>query len=348
MGLRRLGWHVSGYDLEASRAARALQLGAIDEVGMDPFAAVTFVAVPAGAVARVAADVLSQLEGPGAVTDVAGVKEAIVARLDDPRFVGGHPMAGSEQEGVDGAGPDLFLGATWVLTPSERTSPEAYTEVSSIVRALGANPVPLEARRHDLLVALVSHAPHLTAAALMNLAADAASSDSTLLRLAAGGFRDMTRIAAGHPGIWPDVVAENKEAILAALDGLGASLDKLRAAVASGDRTGLLDLLQRAREARRNLPSGAPSPEKALELRVPVPDRPGVVAEVTSLVGSLGVNIYDLEIVHSAEGGRGVLVMVVDAASGELVRSALAERAYRVSVHRMEPPAMEPPGPSDR
>jgi prephenate dehydrogenase len=346
MALRRLGWRVVGSDLREQRAARALELGAIDEVGMDPLADVTFVAVPAGAVAEAARAALG-IVGPAAVvTDVAGVKGSIVAAVDDPRFVGGHPMAGSEQEGVDAASPDLFAGATWVLTPSERTSPEAYAEASSLVRQLGANPVPLDPRRHDLLVALVSHAPHLTAAALMNLAADAASSDSTLLRLAAGGFRDMTRIAAGHPGIWPDVVAENKEAILAALDGLGASLDKLRAAVASGDRAGLLDLLERAREARRNLPVGAPAPESALEVRVPVPDRPGVIAEVSSLVGDLGVNIFDLEIVHSAEGGRGVLVMVVEATFGEQVRNCLAGRGYRVSLSSLEPePPGEPPMP---
>ena len=131
-------------------------------------------------------------------------------------------MAGSEQEGVDGADPELFLGATWVLTPSEDTSGDAYSQVQAIVRLLGANPVAVEPRRHDELVALVSHTPHLTAATLMNLAADAPASDATLLRLAAGGFRDMTRIAAGHPGIWPDVVAANREAILSTLDRLSA------------------------------------------------------------------------------------------------------------------------------
>jgi prephenate dehydrogenase len=347
MALRRLGWRVTGYDLQEQRALRALELGAIDEVGIDPLAAVTFVAVPAGAVTEAAKAALS-LVGPRAVvTDVAGVKGSISASLRDPRFVGGHPMAGSEQEGVDGASPDLFVGATWVLTPTEGTSPEAYSEASSLVRQFGANPVPLDPRRHDLLVALVSHAPHLTAAALMNLAADAASSDSTLLTLAAGGFRDMTRIAAGHPGIWPDVVAENKEAILSALDGLGASLDKLRAVVASGDRAGLLELLERARQARRNLPVGAPAPESALEVRVPVPDRPGVIAEVSSLVGGLGVNIFDLEIAHSAEGGRGVLVMVVEAAYGELVRDCLAHHGYRVSLRSMGPvPELLEPSPA--
>ena len=369
MALRRLGWWVSGVDRDLARAERALQLGAVDEVldltsiggpsiggasiggpsiggasigeasrdrpGGGLSASVTFIAVPAGGVAGVARAVLSRQVG-GVVTDVAGVKEGIVAAVSDPRFVGGHPMAGSEQEGVEGADPDLFLGATWVLTPGKRTSGEAYSEVSSIVRQLGANPVALEPRHHDYLVALVSHTPHLTAAALMNLAADAASSDATLLRLAAGGFRDMTRVAAGHPGIWPDVVAENRDAILSALDLLGASLDKLRTVVASGDRAGLLELLERAREARVSLPSGAPALERALEVRVPVPDRPGVIAEVGTLLGGLGVNIFDLEIVHSAEGDRGVMVMVVDASDGELARNALAERGYKASLRRLE------------
>jgi len=335
MALRRQGWWVSGTDKEASRALRALELGAIDEVGVDMAAAVTFIAVPAGAVAEVAKAVLSQQDSEGrsgVVTDVAGIKETIVTAVGHARFVGGHPMAGSEQEGVDGAGPDLFLGATWVLTPGQHTSGEAYSEVQGLVRLLGANPVAVDPRRHDELVALVSHTPHLTAAALMNLAADAATSDATLLRLAAGGFRDMTRIAAGHPGIWPDVVAENRDAICAALDRLSASLDKLRAIVAGGDREGLLELLQRAREARVNLPSGAPSLGHASEVRVPVPDRPGVIAEVSTLLGGL-----DVEIAHSVEGDRGVLVLIVDAGTEDVVRKALTERGYKASVQRLEP-----------
>ena len=334
------GWWVSGSDRDPSRAMRALELGAIDEVGVDAAAAVTFIAVPAGAVAEVAKAVLSQQdaeERSGVVTDVAGIKEKIVSAVGHPRFVGGHPMAGSEQEGVDGAGPDLFLGATWVLTPGQHTSGEAYSEVQGLVRLLGANPVAVDPRRHDELVALVSHTPHLTAAALMNLAADAATSDATLLRLAAGGFRDMTRIAAGHPGIWPDVVAENRDAICSALDQLSAILDKVRAIVAGGDREGLLELLGRAREARVNLPSGAPSLGHASEVRVPVPDRPGVIAEVSTLLGGLGVNIFDVEIAHSVEGDRGVLVLIVDAGTEDVVRKALTDRGYKASVQRLEP-----------
>lgn len=337
MALRGHGWWVSGSDLDEARVKRAMALGAIDEVGIDPSAAVTFIAVPAGAVAKVAKAVLSAQTTPGVVTDVAGIKESIVAAVAHPRFVGGHPMAGSEQEGVDGADPDLFLGATWALTPGEHTSGEAYSEVQSLVRLLGANPVAIQPRRHDELVALVSHTPHLTAATLMNLAADVATSDATLLRLAAGGFRDMTRVAAGHPGIWPDIVAENRVAILSALDRLSDRLDDLRAVVASGDRDALLHMLERAREGRVNLPSGAPALQEATEVRVPVPDRPGVIAEVSTLLGSLGVNIFDVEIAHSAEGGRGVMVLIVDARAEELVRTELAQRGYRASLRRLEP-----------
>jgi prephenate dehydrogenase len=223
------------------------------------------------------------------------------------------------------------------LTPGQHTSGEAYSETQALVRSFGANPVALDPRRHDELVALVSHTPHLTAAALMNLAADEAASDAVLLRLAAGGFRDMTRVAAGHPGIWPDVVAENQDAILAALDRLTGRLGQLRTIVAEQDRAKLLELLERAREARVNLPTGAPALSQASELRLPVPDRPGVIAEVSTLLGGLGVNIFDVEIAHSAEGDRGVLVLIVDAGAEDVARKALAARGYRASARRLEP-----------
>jgi len=336
LGLRQRGWIVTGSDINPARAARAVALGAIDEIGTDEEALVTFVATPAGAVAGAARKALENTPG-GFVTDVAGVKGPVVNGVDHPRFVGGHPMAGSEQEGVEGADPDMFEGATWVLTPSTHTDPVAFATVRSVVGQLGANVVELPAARHDDMVALVSHVPHLTAATLMNLAADTALEHATLLRLAAGGFRDMTRIAAGDAAIWPDVCAENKDGILEVLDRLLAALGEVRRVVASGDRHVLLKTLERAREARVNLPTGVPSSEQTIEVRVPVPDRPGVLAEVTTLLGEMGINIYDLEIAHSAEGQRGVLVLVVDAAAGEQVRVALHEREFRCSFRPLGP-----------
>jgi prephenate dehydrogenase len=333
LALRQRGWWVTGRDRDEDRAARALAIGALDVAGHDPTADVTFIATPAGAVADEAARALAA--GPGVVTDVAGVKAPIVNAVTDPRFVGGHPMTGSEQEGVDGADAQLFEGATWVLTPTSDTDPEAYARLRAIISSLGADVVAMPAERHDELVAMVSHVPHLTAAALMTLATETASEHSTVLRLAAGGFRDMTRIAAGQPGIWPDICMENRADIVSTLERLQAALEQLRHLVASGDRAGILSVLERAREARINLPLRAPRPEDVSEVRVPVPDRPGVLSEVTTLLGELDVNIFDLEIAHSAEGERGVLVMVIDARNSDLVRGALLARGYRPAVRRL-------------
>ena len=146
-----------------------MELGAVDAVGVDPTAEITFVATPVGAIAAEANAALGA--GARVVTDVGGVKERIVDDVHHPRFIGGHPMAGSEQEGVEGADPDLFLGATWVLTPTPETDPQAYALVHAVVASMGADVVAVNPARHDALVAVVSHVPHLTAAALMTLAA---------------------------------------------------------------------------------------------------------------------------------------------------------------------------------
>ncbi len=334
--LREAGWHVTGSDLRAERAARAAALGALDAVGSDADATLAVVATPVAAIAAVARGLLAR---PGAhdlvVTDVGGVKAKVVTAVGHPRFVGGHPMAGSEQEGPDGADPMLFVGATWVLTPTAATDEAAYAAVRALVRTLGAEAVALSPDHHDELVAVVSHVPHLTAASLMALAADAAEERGALLRLAAGGFRDMTRVAAGDPAIWPDIFRDNAPAVLAVLDALQARLAEMRRIVADGDRASLVTLLERAKVARRNLPRRAPQPEHLVEVRVPVLDRPGALAEVTTLLGESGINVFDLEIAHSAEGERGVLVLSLEAASADAARAALRARGYHPGLSRM-------------
>jgi prephenate dehydrogenase len=334
MALRRLGWYVTGRDVDPERSAQALRLGALDAVGDDPEATITFVATP---VRGITGEVLGALaKGPGLVTDVGSVKGPIVDAVADDRFVGGHPMAGSEQEGVEGATPDLFQGATWVLTPTEGTDMGAYAQVQQLVNAFGAEVLALPPDRHDALVAVVSHVPHLTAATLMRLAAGRSEEHRALLRLAAGGFRDMTRIAGGSPVIWPDICSENRLAIVDVLDELLTALQEMRDVVAGGDRTALLDTLERARAARVNLPVLLAGSGDMCELRVPVPDRPGALADVTTLATELDVNIADLEIAHSTEGPRGVLILLVESDAVQVLRDALARKGYRPSVHPVD------------
>jgi prephenate dehydrogenase len=239
LALKADGWRVSGVDRDEARAADALAAGVIDSIGLDPEADLVVVAVPVSSVGAAVREAL--VACPRAtVTDVGSVKAPIVRAADDARFIGGHPMAGSEQDGLKGADANLFNGATWVLTPTEDTDAGRYGELQAIISTLGADVVALPPERHDALVALVSHVPHLTAATLMGIAASQAEEHATLLRLAAGGFRDMTRIAAGHPAIWPDICAENRDATLDGLDALLGSLQQVRDTVAMGDRGSLL------------------------------------------------------------------------------------------------------------
>jgi prephenate dehydrogenase len=335
MALRRRGWYVTGTDHDPGRARAALELGALDAVGADPEAEIAFVAVPAAAAGAVVAELLAEpaRRSDLVVTDVTSVKTEVILAADHPRFVGGHPMAGSEQAGLQGADPELFVGASWVLTPTAGTDPDAFSRVQSVVSSLGAEVVALTPEEHDRLVAVVSHVPHLVAATLMNAASEVGQHHAALLRLAAGGFRDMTRVAAGHPGIWPDICSENADAIVAAFDTLLGDLSVMRDLVSRGDRAGLRTSLDRASAARRALPGAVVRAGRLAELRIPVPDRAGVLAELTTLVGmDLGVNISDFEIAHSAEGAHGVLVLVVDAAEAEKLREAIAERGYACTI----------------
>jgi len=334
--LTDLGHDVVGFDRDPERLARAVELGAVgagaaDVAGAADGADMAFVALPVGVIADAVVQLLDA--GVPLVTDVGSVKGSVVAevarRCPDHagRFIGSHPMAGSEQEGIDGARADLFVGAAWVVTPTAATAEDDYAALSGLLRELQAEVVAVTPEDHDVLVSFVSHVPQLAASILMDVATTHEEQHRALLRLAAGGFRDMTRIAASHPAIWLDILTSNRDAVLGALDAYLVGLQRARAIVAAGDREALEALLARARVARRNLPVGISMATKLIELRIPVPDRPGVLAEVTTLAGRLGVNVADMEIAHSKEGG-GVLVLIVAADDATAFEAGLHQLGY--------------------
>lgn len=334
LALRKNGWHVVGADVNSETLETALSVGAIDVAGDAADAEITFIATPVGVIADAAQDILAR--GTGLVTDVGSVKGPIVAAIDHPRFVAGHPMAGSEHSGVTGSRHDLFHGAVWVLAPTPNTDDATYADVRAIVASFGADVVAIDAGQHDRLVAVVSHVPHLTAASLMALADSRAVEHRALLRLAAGGFRDMTRIAAGDPEIWPDICMQNSGAIVGVLDEFIAGLVDLRQQVADHDADALLVMLERARVARVNLPTSVPPDLALAELRVPIADRPGELARITRLATEIDVNIYDIEIAHSVEGEGGVVILIVSESTGERLVGALMAHQYRPSIRPVE------------
>lgn len=335
--LHDAGWRVLGRDRSTGHLERAIELGVIDEIapaGRLEDVDLTFVATPVGAIADGVREALA--DTTGLVTDVGSVKTPLLELMSDPRFLGGHPMAGSEQEGVDGARSDLFEGRTWVLTPVEATDDDAFAMIRAVVSGFGAEVVSLPPARHDSMVAIVSHVPHLTAASLMGLADERSSEHRGLMRLAAGGFRDMTRIAASHPGIWPDICNENRDAIVAELDRLVATLSDVRSIVANGDREALVAVLDRARTARLALPARFARAEDLAELRIPVADQKGALAGITMIATELDVSIADIEIAHSVEGDEGVVILLVEATNGQRLRDGLIDRGYKAVLRSLD------------
>jgi prephenate dehydrogenase len=334
IALRKQGWRTSAVDVDADTAAEALHIGAADQIGYDPECELVVVAAPVSAIPELVGEALERTSA--VVTDVGSTKAEICRAVTDPRFIGGHPMAGSEQDGIAGARDDLFSGAMWVLTPLETTDESAFASVRAVVRSLGAESLALPPAVHDELVAQVSHVPHLAAATMMNLADTTAIEHRALLRLAAGGFRDMTRISAGRPSIWPDICVANSAAIVKGLDQMIEALSTMRGMVAGQDADGILQLLTTARAARVNLPVGFGPADNPVELAIPIPDRPGEIAAIATLAAELDVNIYDLEISHSVEGRQGVMVAIVDEARSERFVGGLMARGYRPTVRSFE------------
>jgi prephenate dehydrogenase len=217
-----------------------------------------------------------------------------------------------------------------VLTPTDLTKPETYTTLHGLLRELGANVVAVSADDHDRLVAVASHVPHLLAGALMNEATRVAEQDAVLLQLAAGGFRDMTRVAAGDPSIWPDVLFENRVAVTQSLAALEERLAALREALNGNDHATLARDLTQAASARRQLPGRALDSDNLAYLRVAVSDQPGVLAAVTMAASEMLVNIYDIEIAHGIEGSSGTLLLAVDAQQADLFSDVLSAKGFQV------------------
>lgn len=322
---------MSGVDITPGLVARAIELGACDTEGIDGESNLVVVATPVGAVIAEARRVLEACPR-AVVTDVGGVKAAIVAAIDDQRFVGGHPMAGSEELGLEGAVADLFEAAAWTLCPGPATTDATYAAVRQVVASFDAQVLTLSPIDHDRGVAVVSHVPHLTAAALVRVTDDHSSDHAALLRLAAGGFRDMTRIASGSPAIWPGVCEQNRDAIVEVLDQLRDELSTIRSIVADRDRTELLRVLGEAQQVRRNLPTRPSDAGPHSEVRVLVKDRPGALGAVATLATDLDINLAYATTIDLDGTAGGMVVLRVLSDDAERLCRALLDAGFRAFV----------------
>lgn len=270
----------------------------------------------------------------GVVTDVASTKSGVLAAVRDvlpvpSRFVGGHPMAGSELSGVTAARADLFDGAYWLLTPSADTDPEAFSAMHALVSAMGARVISVDASQHDEAVAIVSHVPHVTAAALVDLAAAHSGERGELMRLAAGGFKDTTRIAAGSADLWTGICLDNADAISEGIEELRERLRRFEVLVRAREADEIRAWLDSAAVVRRSLPAQwVPATEELTELAVPMLDRPGVVAEITGAVSRAGCNIEGIDIDHQSEDAAVLVLVLSDEGDFGALEGDLVARGY--------------------
>jgi prephenate dehydrogenase/predicted amino acid-binding ACT domain protein len=306
---------VVGYDSLEATAEAAVRRGAIDGIATDTAelapAELVVVAVPVIALPQVISSVLGEEEWT--VTDVGSTKAAVVAGVPDPlRFVGGHPVTGSEARGPEHATAELFDGATWFLTPSAQTEPQRYRLVHGFVSSLGATPIAIDPEAHDKLVALTSHLPHALANALVNQAGAERIDGHEPLAAAGGSLRDMTRVAGANPRIWVDIFLDNADVIADALGDHRGRLEQVERALRARDAGFLARWIGEAALNRRRLLAEAyPDPGALQQLRVHVPDRPGVLAGITQALGAERINIEDFELQHMSPDRGGTLTVLI-------------------------------------
>jgi prephenate dehydrogenase len=294
-----------------------------------------FVAVPVGGLSELVGEALAAAPADCVITDVGSTKREVVAAHADPRFVGGHPLAGAENAGVEHARADLFEAATWYLTPSAGTSGMLYERLHRLLHGIGARPAAIDADTHDRILAAVSHLPHVLANVLVSQAAATLQHGSDPpARLPATGpsFRDATRVAGAPSAIWTDIYLSNRDALTAEIDGAIERLHAVRAALTEADGDAITAWNEQAAADRRRLLEAQLAGGDLHELRTSVPNRPGVVAQIALELGRAGVNINDMALYPASDMTEGVIAMwVAGEAATERAQELIAGLGFPVA-----------------
>jgi prephenate dehydrogenase len=330
---------VVGWDADEGSLAVAAERGAVDSAAGSLAQAVegadlALVATPVASLRETIQAALGAGSRP-TVSDVGSTKSGVCGSVVEPaRFIGGHPVCGSEARGPEHASAELFEGATWFLTPVAETEPERYKLLHGFVASLGAIPVAIDPVAHDRLMAVTSHLPHALANLILNHAGSMRVNGHEPLATAGGSLRDMTRVAGANPRIWIDIFLDNAEELRASLAEHRRRVEDLERALATGDAGWLARWIGEAAVNRRTLLDEAYRDVGALQrVRVHVPDRPGVLSGITQALGAEQINIEDFELQHmSPERGGTLSVLVSGEDEARRAAGLLEAQGYSVIV----------------
>ncbi|MFS8611137.1 MAG: prephenate dehydrogenase [Planifilum fulgidum] len=340
----RTNCRVFGYDHSQETLDWAVAAGVIDEGSRRLEEAVKdaefiFLAVPVGTIPELLSRLERQPLSPGCIiSDVGSTKGKLVRWFEEFRkqevtYIGGHPMAGSHRSGVEAAHSLLFENAYYILTPSPETPLSEVQKLSSLLQqATKAKMVIMDPHHHDRLVGAISHLPHIIAAGLVNQVGRYNEENEWFHRLAAGGFRDLTRIAASHPVMWRDILMSNRGELLRLMEDWLSVMEEVRDAIERGDAEEIENFFRRARFLRQQLPERKKDMLlPSFECYVDVPDQPGVIGWVAMLLGNEGINLSNIGIMENREDAAGVLRLVFQKEE-DLKRAIriLSDAGYRV------------------
>ncbi len=269
------------------------------------------------------------------ITDVGSVKGNIVEAAQElgigSHFIGGHPMAGSEKTGYDSANDHLLENAYYILTPAEGSSAASLELLKDIVKKTGAVSIVLDCKEHDRVTAAISHVPHIIAVELVNLVQDSGDDTPTMKMLAAGGFKDITRIASSSPDMWQSIFMSNKEAILDCLDRYQDALVRVEAAVISSDADYIYKTFERAGEFRSSIPNAHGMMKPEYKCYVDIEDKVGAIATVATQLVTHDISLKNIGIVNNRDYEQGVLrIEFYDAGAKEAAIKELETSGYTV------------------
>ena len=271
------------------------------------------------------------------ITDVGSVKGNIVSAAKElglgSKFIGGHPMAGSEKTGYESANDHLLENAYYILTPALGSTTEQLTLLESMVKKTGAIPIILDCEEHDRITAVISHVPHIVAVELVNLMMTAGDDTDKMKMLAAGGFKDITRVASSSPEMWKSIFLSNKEAIVDVLEKLQDGLVRVEAAVISENGDYIFNDFAKAGEFRNTIPNSNGMYKKSNKIFVDVQDEVGAIAKIAQFLTDHSISIKNIGIVHNRESDPGALrVDFYDSDAKAAASKILEENGYTVFI----------------